>query len=253
MMSFVFRSIDDVDGLCAVARTPHLICRLTKYEQKCNWQQSLTLHDLALSQNIQRTPLEEHKLHMGLATSLRQLGWTSLLRTRLSTLKQTSVWQDEFSDMESELMWRLSDWESPEVCGLRAPSSDMAGFNSALHSALCNLKEGHQSALLESIATCRSDVVQRMALSATESLAAVNPALVKLQMVDMICEAWGLKWSSEGSRVVSSILISSSLGSSHSLCLVFQLLLLLILTTELALSCRQPQKPASTVANSSYF
>lgn len=198
MICVLSRSIDDVDGLCAVARTPHWICRLTKCDQKCDWQQALTLQDLAISQNIERTPTEKQNLHLGLAKSLQHLGWTSLLRNRLSVLKETSIWDDEFYEIESELSWRLGDWGASETHRPEPTKDTSIGFNSALHNALCSLKEGNQRAFLEDVARCRSDVVKKMASSAAESLSTVNPALARLQMVDMMCEAWCLKWPAKG-------------------------------------------------------
>lgn len=67
-------------------------------------------------------------------------------------------------------------------------------FNAALLEGLCDLRDGDRNGFLLNLRACRHDTIKVLSSSATESLAAVNPALVKLQMVDMMAEGWCTKW-----------------------------------------------------------
>lgn len=183
-----------MDGLYGAAQSPHLICQLTLAEQKRSWEQVVSLSALAVSQSNLQSSLSLTNLHLGLIRALQRLGWNSLLKAQLNELKSTSIWQHEFADIESELEWRMGNWET-NATNEKVETGKAIGFNAALLHALRDLKDGNRNGFLLNLRACRYDTIKELSSSATESLAAVNPALVRLQMVDMMAEGWCTKWS----------------------------------------------------------
>lgn len=82
------------------------------------------------------------------------------------------------------MAWRMGQWDLPAASV--SDSNSTAGFHGAVYSGLAALRAGDAGQLATVVSCATHDCVRQLATAAGESVAAVNPGLLRLQMLQAL-------------------------------------------------------------------
>ncbi|KAK9825683.1 hypothetical protein WJX81_003257 [Elliptochloris bilobata] len=181
------------DGLYAVARSHKLAAQLRLFEHEGAWSKALVARDLQLlgaAQGGDAGPARAEE-RAGLVHALQQLGCAHIISAYWASLPSAD---GELGELRAECAWRMGEWTSAREAVPAPEAAAGPGFHQALCGCLKALEGGDQercSALLDGAGVA---VVRALAAASTESAARVAPAIVRLQMLVALREAWALRW-----------------------------------------------------------
>lgn len=226
----VYAKINEPDGIYGVARTHKAASQLRLYEHEGSWGKALGAYDDLLRGDVsgggsgaegglqgealgslqadifrqgggerlgarRKEGSREQQalvLQKGLMRSLQQMGCLTVLDTYwqgLSAQKRGAVVDPELVELQYENAWRMGQWDLGSLAPGEAP-----GYNAMLHGAFKALGEGNREAFQGGLTSARQGLVRGIAHSSAESTQSVNPAIVRLQILEGMEEAWELKW-----------------------------------------------------------
>lgn len=231
-------NINEPDGIYGV-RSHKLVSQILTYEHEGNWSKALEKYDLALraterdltaglsSNNSQRHSLygnichnspfkdefSDWKYYKGLMKSLQQTGCSHVLDLYSQGLASQKgfLQQDlEFIELQYEAAWRAGKWDfywiSPEFnyvqCGGQS-SSQRITFNANLHSCLRCLEEGDAHTFGLKLKESKKELVSYISHTSRESTQNIHSVILKLQILDHLSQAWGMRWMYTGNHGAS--------------------------------------------------
>ncbi|GAQ86367.1 Protein kinase ATM/Tel1 [Klebsormidium nitens] len=230
----VYAKVNEPDGIYGVARTHKAASQLRLYEHEGSWGKALGAYDDLLRSDVgwggsgaggglrgqalgslqadifsqgggegfgarRKEGSREQQalvLQKGLMRSLQQMGCLTVLDTYwqgLSAQKRGAVVDPELVELQYENAWRMGQWD----LGSLAPG-ESPGYNAMLHGAFKALGEGNREAFQGGLTSARQGLVRGIAHTSAESTQSVNPAIVRLQILEGMEEAWELKWPGSG-------------------------------------------------------
>eukprot|EP00884_Botryococcus_braunii_P019002 jgi/Botrbrau1/5786/Bobra.0155s0009.1 len=192
------------DGIYAVAFSDKLSSQLALFQHEGNWARAQVGFDMQMQSR------ETHRRYPGypggssgpqdgLLRALQQLGCHHLVKTYLSTLPKATEEIHELDEVQQEAGWRMGEWAATpdRPGGLDSALGGFGGappFNAALSASLQALREGDAERCGSLLAGARTGVVASLGALVPESVSTVDPALVQLEMLRAVGEAWGVKW-----------------------------------------------------------
>eukprot|EP01018_Ginkgo_biloba_P024682 Gb_40159 [translate_table: standard] len=219
--------INEPDGIYGV-RSHKLVSQILTYEHEGNWSKALENYDLVLrtSANMDsakdapcgktapdshlKDQLSDWKYHKGLMKSLQQTGCNHVLDLYCQGLaaQKGHLQQDaEFVELQYEAAWRAGKWDffcicsdvnSAQLCNQR--SRQQITFNANLHSCLRCLDEGDAQTFSMKLKQSKQELVSFISNTSRESTQNIYSAIVKLQILDQLSQAWGMRWREPGNQ-----------------------------------------------------
>jgi len=123
----------------------------------------------------------------------------------------TSSSSSSMREMQAQLAWRLGEWETrgataaagsdgtANSCSSTNASGTSTGSRGGFHSAILRslqlLRAGDGDAFSSVLSDARHAAVNALATSGDESAVTINRSLVRLQMLELLRRAWGLRWT----------------------------------------------------------
>jgi ataxia telangiectasia mutated family protein len=226
----VYAKINEPDGIYGVARTHKAASQLCLYEHEGSWAKALGGYDDLLRSDFggfaggaktglqgealgslqadifsqgaagglrkKEAPREQQALVLqkGLMRSLQQMGCLNVLDTYwqgLSSQKGGAAVYLELVELQYENAWRMGQWD---LGSLPSGAGEALGYNAMLHGAFKALLEGNVESFQGGLTSARQGLVRGIAHTSAESTQSVNPAIVRLQILESLEEAWELKW-----------------------------------------------------------
>ena len=222
----IYSRINEPDGLYAIAQSNDLLSQLRRSEREGDWSQVLVTCDLALQLPQQRDqqcsgeksdcrPMEtrydrflsKDEAVSGILCALANLGANSLLSLLNLTPRESvggnknetpnySAIRESSASISREQRWegmdsvtRMGQWQS-----LFPGNSFHELADKTLPVAVDALAAGSAERCSQAISSGRRELVAALATAGLESTSDINPALVRLQMLQEIAEAWDLRW-----------------------------------------------------------
>ncbi|GBG59962.1 hypothetical protein CBR_g292 [Chara braunii] len=144
-------------------------------------------------------------MQKGLLRSLQQMGcWhiEGMYSQGLFARVKEPDTDPEFAELQCEAAWRAGNWdlrldmtrESDDMTLLSTRGDASLDFHAALHRCLGTLVQGDPSLFCSALQLARQGIVERIAQMSAESTQSVNPAIVKLQMLNGVTDAWAVRW-----------------------------------------------------------
>jgi ataxia telangiectasia mutated family protein len=191
----VHSRIEEPDGLYAVARSNELLPQLRRSEREGDWATALVTCDIALSLLAEREAgggqgggtvggLSAEAARASLARSLSRLGASALL---------AGAGRGGGQGAARAAAAGLGQW-TPLDPGGGAADGGAGGADADLTAAVAALGAGAAERCGQALASARRGLVAGLATAGVESAGDVNPALVRLQMLQAVAEAWELRW-----------------------------------------------------------
>ncbi|PSC71129.1 serine threonine-kinase ATM isoform X1 [Micractinium conductrix] len=234
----IYSSINEPDGIYAVARSHSLLSQLRRFEHEGDWSKALLSYDLVLQHLLgggsgpagaaasqlaapaasqqQQPPsapgsmlssqaggdrlgsnggahgrpasfegVSRQAAVAGLLRSLSQLGAGHLL--------QAYARSPEAADSAQAAALSLGQWGGLGGGG-GGLGGDSDGAQAALSSAVAGLQAGSIERCKGAVSGARRSLVAHLVTASLEGAANVNPALVQLQQLQAVSEAWELLW-----------------------------------------------------------
>lgn len=183
----VYSTIEEPDGLYAVARSNDLLPQLRRFEREGDWAQALATCDLALqlmdeqgANGSSRQGISRAAAQAGILRCLANMGASNVMAGA------AQGWRPAGGGANAV---ELGQW-TPLDPGNREPDPTDA----YLSSGVAALVAGSAERCNQALTSARRALVGALATAGLESSSDVNPALVRLQMLQEIGEAWDLKW-----------------------------------------------------------
>jgi ataxia telangiectasia mutated family protein len=218
----IFSNIEEPDGLYAVARSNDLLPQLSRFEREGNWADALASWDLALqlmgpaSRNDGAgagTPclsssvvanISRKEAHSGILRCLSNLGASYLFwiasnapnngaaAAAVPTVVAAGNYSitAPFDTAASAAAAELGQWTPLDP----GAGEEFKAADSGLSAAVVALASGSAERCAQAVTSARRALVAALATAGLESVGDVNPALVRLQMLHEVTEAWDLKW-----------------------------------------------------------
>ncbi|KAG0604904.1 hypothetical protein M758_9G018000 [Ceratodon purpureus] len=231
----VYTKINEPDGVYGVARSHKVRSQLLTYEHEGNWSKAVETYDLLL--RSRKSPLlnprsgdapgssaagieeQNWQSHKGLMRSLRQMGCTYVVDLCNQSLAQHKGLErdPEFRELQYEAAWRSCHWDDnlfgpdlvDDFSNTQAGGQIGLAFHAHLHSCLRALVEGDAEIFYPRLQQARQGIITSMTLISMESTRTVNPAIMKLQMLECLSQSWEMRWRLSQRTVVAGPLIPS--------------------------------------------
>ncbi|GLJ18554.1 hypothetical protein SUGI_0330040 [Cryptomeria japonica] len=221
--------INEPDGIYGI-RSHKLASQILTYEHEGNWSKAFENYDLVLrttGKDLTAGKLSGSSLkharsgctgqtltfgnefsdwnyHKGLIKSLQQTGCSHVLDLYCQGLaaKEDFLQQDlEFIELQYEAAWRAGKWDfyciSPELSSIQSSgqiSRKKNTFNANLHSCLRCLDEGDANTFQMKLKESKQALVSFISQTSRESTQHIHSVIVKLQILDQLSQAWGIRW-----------------------------------------------------------
>lgn len=231
-------NINEPDGIYGV-RSHKLVSQILTYEHEGNWSKALENYDLALRATVTdrtagpssnnslmhsqtgsighnlpfKNDFSDWKYYKGLMKSLQQTGCSHVLDLYSQGLASQKgfLQQDlEFIELQYEAAWRAGKWEfywiSPEFNYVQygdQSSSQQITFNANLHSCLRCLDEGDAHTFGLKLKESKQELVSYISHTSRESTQNIHSVILKLQILDHLSQAWGMRWTYRGNHGAS--------------------------------------------------
>jgi len=218
----IFSNIEEPDGLYAVARSNDLLPQLKRFEREGNWADALASWDLALqlmgpasriagagagtpSSSVVAN-ISREEAHSGILRCLSNLGASNLFWIASNAPSNgdaaASAAVTAAAAAGNHSIAAPSDPAATVAAaelGQWTPLDPGAGeeskaADSGLSAAVAALASGSAERCAQAVTSARRALVAALATAGLESIGDVNPALVRLQMLHEVTEAWELKW-----------------------------------------------------------
>ena len=226
----IFSNIEEPDGLYAVARSNDLLPQLKRFEREGNWADALASWDLALqlmgpvnataaaggggaasgsgsaSTSSVVANISREEAQSGILRCLSNLGASNLLWIASnaatggagSGVGSTAAAAGAFAigtqygadGTAAAAAAELGQWTPLDP----GTGEESKVADSGLSAAVAALASGSADRSAQAITSARRALVAALATAGLESTGDVNPALVRLQMLHEVTEAWELKW-----------------------------------------------------------
>ncbi|KAK9806879.1 hypothetical protein WJX72_005975 [[Myrmecia] bisecta] len=200
----IYGQIDEPDGIYALARSHVIASQLRLYQHEGAWSKVLAGYDMLLRQASARAPpaprasqrapaQPQQAAQAGLVAALQQLGCSHLLQAYVTSASTAAgPGSSALAEVQAESAWRLGQWDgAAEVPA--APVEPTLASN-AICAGLKALEDGDRELCQSVLFGGRAQIVRALAASSTESAKAINPACVRLQLLEGLREAWALRW-----------------------------------------------------------
>ncbi len=205
----VYSAVEEPDGLYgAAAADAALLPQLRRFEREGDWAQALVTADLALqllgdggggnggangaangAAAVEEVGgLAREAAEAGRLRSLSHLGAASLLATAAAARGGSAGAGGAALDAAAA----LGEW-APLDAG-RGGAAGGAPADAALAGALAALAAGAAESCAQALAAGRRGLVAALATAGLEGAGDANPALVRLQMLQTVAEAWEARW-----------------------------------------------------------
>jgi serine-protein kinase ATM len=215
----IYSKINEPDGLYAVAQSNDLLSQLRRSEREGDWASVLVTCDLAMQLggsstdggenaadagatmnatnmfSSAQTGLSREAAAAGIMRALSNMGASSLLATatqaRHEFLQNTTVSSSGLNTAVSahHASMLMSQWTP-----LDPGNGDPEPSDASIAAAVAALASGSAERCTQAVSSARRSLVAALATAGLESAGDVNPALVRLQMLQEISEAWDLRW-----------------------------------------------------------
>ncbi|KAH7622345.1 putative Serine/threonine-protein kinase ATM [Nannochloris sp. 'desiccata'] len=216
----IFSNIEEPDGLYAVARSNDLLPQLKRFEREGNWADALASWDLALqlmgpacsrAGNGAGSPssrsssvvanISRREAQAGILRCLSNLGASNLLWIASNA-------PDTGDDGAAAAAAGNFSIAAPSDTAATAAAAELGQWtpldpgageeskaaDSGLSAAVAALASGSAERCAQAVTSARRVLVAALATAGLESTGDVNPALVRLQMLHEVTEAWELRW-----------------------------------------------------------
>ncbi|PIA61953.1 hypothetical protein AQUCO_00200149v1 [Aquilegia coerulea] len=226
--------INEPDSLYGIIQSYKLTSQIVTYEHEGNWSKALEYYDLQVrsEHGVQMDGCGESFLHeqsqgsshisfsnlidemrhkksyKGLVRSLQQTGCTHVLDMYCQGLisQKGKFQQDsEFTELQYEAAWRAGNWDFSSLSGeVECPPArghiKNTHFNEKLHSCLRALHEGDSDDFHMKLIDSKQELVFSIYHASNESTEYIYSSIIKLQILDHLGMAWGLRWKSSRSE-----------------------------------------------------
>jgi serine-protein kinase ATM len=225
----IFSSIEEPDSLYAVARSNDLLPQLKRFEREGNWADALASWDLALqlmgparsggdgdgksggefgSSFSVVSNISREEAQSGILRCLSNLGASNLLwiannaatnggSGASATAATANAVGNSYSatgpydnTAATAAAAELGQWTPLDP----GSGEESKAADSGLSAAVAALAFGSAERCAQAVVSARRALVAALATAGLESTGDVNPALVRLQMLHEVTEAWELKW-----------------------------------------------------------
>ncbi|KAJ7559328.1 hypothetical protein O6H91_04G079500 [Diphasiastrum complanatum] len=229
----VYTRINEPDGVYGVIQSHKLISQLRMYEHEGNWNKALENYDLLLrsiphsaeklssAENLStfHEGRQKHSttgrlqtLHFmkGLLRSLHQMGCSHVSEMYCHGLVKEQVGMEddiEFKELQSEAAWRSGNWDlnfsAPTLVDDSSYSSRelSVNYNAMLHSCFRSLVDGDEQMFHVQIKETKKELVTFLERTSLESTQNVHPAIIRLQILNVLSRAWGMRWPTTDSSI----------------------------------------------------
>ncbi|KAK9814933.1 hypothetical protein WJX73_002395 [Symbiochloris irregularis] len=188
MLLDIYSQTTEPDGIYAIAYSHRLASQMHLFCHEGAWSKALLASDLMARAHLGTAggPGIDTVASQGITRALQHLGC-------MHTARAYSSHSAGAHDAQCETAWRMGQWPSlPETRSVQ--SQEGPGFHAAVCGFLQALEKGDREICSSLLQVNRAGIVQRTAAASSESTASINQALVQLQMLAMLQEAWEVRW-----------------------------------------------------------